>query len=330
MSVSSFFINCLIIGCAASACGLETPPTSVSERGSSGFIHVEGQHLVTPEGYEFTIHGVGVGTLRREAVEKDYEEIAGLNLNTLTLTLDYRDFYASAQPKRYIDLGWRRLDQHLASARKHHLYLILQMCGIEGSQFIPLKGATFDYRIWVDPDLQRRFLDLWQKIAEHYHEEKQIIGYGIFCEPVTSGTSKQWVDLANKAVSRIRSVDQNNVLFIERVYGEFGTRRELSGIDFSPERSLFLVADSNVVYQFYFFERDEDTHQQAPWREDRDRALPYQTSLLRSSECPNPPTWSHNEGIGTVFGPANSENHYFRLCLIVKIKTNAIFARDDG
>jgi Cellulase (glycosyl hydrolase family 5) len=246
-----------------------------SERGSSGFIHVEGQHLVTPEGYEFTIHGVGVGTLRREAVEKDYEEIAGLNLNTLTLTLDYRDFYASAQPKRYLDLGWRRLDQHLASARKHHLYLILQMCGIEGSQFIPLKGATFDYRIWVDPDLQRRFLDLWQKIAEHYHEERQIIGYGIFCEPVTSGTSKQWVDLANKAVSRIRSVDQNHVLFIERVYGEFGTRRELSGIDFSPDRSFFLVADSNVVYQFYFFERDEYTHQQAPWREDRDRALPY-------------------------------------------------------
>ncbi len=48
------------------------------------------------------------------------------------------------------------------------------------------------------------------------------------------------------------------------------------------------------------------------------------------SECPNPLMCLTITGIGTVFGPANSKNHYFRLCLIVKITTNAIFALDDG
>ena len=45
----------------------------------------------------------------------------------------------------------------------------------------------------------------------------------------------------------------------------------MSGLDLSPERAFFLVADPNVIYQFYFFERDEYTHQHAPWREDRDK-----------------------------------------------------------
>jgi endoglucanase len=275
MKLFRIFIAGLILTCALFACGLETSTASVFKREPSDFIHVEGQRLITPDGNDFTIHAIGLGALDREALDKDYKDIADLNLNTVTLTLDYRDLHSSSRAERNIGLGWRHLDQHLALARKHHLYLILQMCGIEGAQFIPLKGKTFDYRIWVEPELQERFLRLWRKIAERYAGETQIIGYGMFCEPVTSGPSKQWSELANKAVSRVRSVDRNHVLFIERVYGEFGTRRELSGIDFSPERSFFPVADSNAVYEFYFFERDEYTHQQAPWREDRDRVLSY-------------------------------------------------------
>jgi hypothetical protein len=263
------------MGSAALVCSPQIPASSVSKGASRGFVHVDGPRLISPAGTEFKIRSIGVGSLRREALEKDYAGISGMKLNTVTVTLDYRDFYASDKPNKYIELGWRRLNQHLALAQKYRLYVILQMCGIEGSQFIPLKGATFEYRIWVEPDLQNRFLNLWQEIAKRYRDESQVIGYGIFCEPVTSGTSKQWEDLANRTVARIRSVDKNHILFIERVYGEFGTRRELSGIDFSPERAFFLVADNNAVYQFYFFERDEYTHQQAPWREDRDRATPY-------------------------------------------------------
>src|SRR5438034_794927 len=141
------------------------------------FIHVDGERLRTQDGADFVIQGVGVGSLRAEPVEKDYEAIAGLKFNTVTLMLSYRSFYAETDPGDYIELGWKRLDEHVA--------------------------------------------------------------------------------------------------FVERLYGEFGTRREMSGIDFSPERSFFLVPDRNVVYQFYFFERDEYTHQQAPWREDRDKNLRY-------------------------------------------------------
>jgi hypothetical protein len=30
----------------------------------------------------------------------------------------------------------------------------------------------------------------------------------------------------------------------------------MAGLDVAPERAFFVVPDSNLVYQFYFFERD--------------------------------------------------------------------------
>src|SRR5438067_978649 len=80
-------------------------------------------------GTEFKIRSIGVGSLRREVVEKDYADIAAMNLNSVTVTLDYRDFYTSGQADKYVAPGWRRLNQHLTLARKYRLYVILQMCG---------------------------------------------------------------------------------------------------------------------------------------------------------------------------------------------------------
>jgi hypothetical protein len=239
------------------------------------FIRVDGERLVTPDGGDFRIQAIGAGSTGADAVEKDYAEIARLKFNAVTVMLGYRRFYTEDAPDKYIELGWKRLDEHLALARKYGLRVILQMLAVEGAQFVPSKGEAFDYRIWVQPELQERFLKLWEAIAGRYKDERQILGYGIFCEPVVSGTRQQWIDLANKAVTRIRNIDKNHILFIERLYGEFGTRREMSGLDLSPERAFFVVPDRNVVYQFYFFERDEYTHQHAPWREDRDFNLHY-------------------------------------------------------
>jgi aryl-phospho-beta-D-glucosidase BglC (GH1 family) len=239
------------------------------------FVHVDGRRLVAPGSGEFHICAIGTGSTASDPLEKDYEEVARLKFITVTVFLDYKRFYNEAEPETYIDVGWKRLGQHLAFAKKYGLRVVLQMLAIEGAQFVPSKGEPFDYRVWVQPELQERFLKLWEAIARRYKDEPQIVGYGIFCEPVTSGTRQQWIDLANKTVARIRKIDNHHIIFVERLYGEFGTRREMAGLDLAPERAFFVVPDPNVVYQFYFFERDEYTHQHAPWREDRDISVHY-------------------------------------------------------
>lgn len=181
--------------------------TSVAAESAPQFVHVEGQQLVAPEGSDFHIWAMGTGSTAVDPSEKDYEQIARLKFNVVTVFLSYKHFYNEAQPDKYLDAGWRRLEQHLGFARKYGLRVILQMLAIEGAQFVPIKGEAFDYRIWVQPELQERFIKLWEAIVERYKDEPQILGYGIFAEPVTAGTRQQWMNLANKTVARIRKID---------------------------------------------------------------------------------------------------------------------------
>jgi hypothetical protein len=215
------------------------------------------------------------------AEEKDYEDVARLNMNTVRVILQYKFFYEPSAPNSYKESAWKWLDSHVALARKHRLYLVLQMLDVEGAQFVPIKGVPFNYRIWEDRQLQDRFVRLWRVIAQRYKNETQIVGYSLFCEPVLSGTVEQWSKLANRTIKEIREVDGNHIVFVERMYGENQIRREVSGIDFPPERAFFLVNDRNVVYEFYFFERDEYTHQFAPWRADVQTSVHYPDQTMK-------------------------------------------------
>jgi Cellulase (glycosyl hydrolase family 5) len=248
---------------------------SSASESARDFIHVNGQRLVALGGGEFHIRAIGTGSTAADPSEKDYEEMARLKFNAVTVFLSYKRFYDQGEPDKFNGVGWKGIEQHVALARKFGLRVILQMLLIEGAQFVPSKGEAFDYRIWVQPQLQERLIKLWEAIAQRYKDEPQILGYGIFCEPVTAGTRQQWIDLANKAVARIRKIDDRHIIFVERLYGEFGTRREMAGLDLPPQRAFFLLPDPNIVYQFYFFERDEYTHQHAPWREDRNISVYY-------------------------------------------------------
>jgi len=167
------------------------------------FVHVEGQRLVAPGGGDFHIRAIGTGSTAADPSEKDYEQIARLKFNAVTVFLGYKHFYSEAQPDKYLGTGWRRLEQHLAFARKYGLRVILQMLEIEGAQFVPIRGEAFDYRIWVQPELQKRFIKLWEAIAQCYKDEPQILGYGLFAEPVTTGTRQQWINAYQSAEDQL-------------------------------------------------------------------------------------------------------------------------------
>src|SRR5438128_2035062 len=163
------------------------PAAAASPGSARGYIRVARQRLIAADGREFRIRAIGAGSLSADPIEDDYKQIAQLKFNAVTLMLGYRRFYNETNPGEYLQSGWKRLDAHLALARKYGLYLILQMAGVEGAQFVPSKGEAFDYRLWVEPELQERFCKLWEAIVTRYQNEPQVLGYGIFCEPVVAG-----------------------------------------------------------------------------------------------------------------------------------------------
>lgn len=198
--------------------------------------------------------------------EKMYSELKELNLNTVRISLSYDLFYDLASPKVYIPEIWNWINSHIDLARKYDAYLILQLTRIEGAQFTPIPNMPFDYRIWQDENIQDNFISLWAEIAGRYQHETRIAGYNIFCEPVCSGPVSQWSDLAIKTINEIREVDKYHIIFVERAYGENEVRREFMRDEIPPADAFFKINDRNVVYELYFFETDDYTHQFAPWR----------------------------------------------------------------
>jgi endoglucanase len=242
----------------------------------AAFVRVRDSRLVLGEKpEEVRLRGVAFSpSASAVARNEDYEGVRRIGMNTVLLAMSYRTFYQTDAPDTYRPAGWEWIDSHVRLARDHGVFLVLFLLGVEGAQFVP-GSEPLDYRIWKEDRLQERFLRLWKAIAERYSAEPQIAGFALFGEPVTSGSAAQWTRLAGRACRVIRSVDKNHAIFVERVYGENRVRREVSGIDLPPERAFPVVPDDNVVYMFYFFERDEYTHQFAPWRPELQKSIRY-------------------------------------------------------
>ena len=218
--------------------------------------------------------------------EELYSELTKLNLNTVRISLSYDLFYDSDSPNQYKSSIWDWINFHIILAKKYNVYLILQMTQIEGAQFTPIPNIPFDYRIWSNTDIQNNFISLWTEIAERYYNEEHIAGYSLFCEPVCSETVNQWADLANRAIKKIREVDKNHIIFIERAYGEDEVRRELTEEEIIPVDAFFKINDKNIVYEFYYFETDDYTHQFASWRPElqKNESYPDPKTIIRYHE----------------------------------------------
>jgi hypothetical protein len=266
-----------VLLCAAALAEKDGKPASTSDKTLPEFVHAHGSDLVAgANSRKVVLRGVAFYTSTPSLPQDgDYEDVVAMHMNTVRLALPYRLFYDSAAPDTYKESAWRLLDAHVTLARKHRVWLILLLADVEGAQFVPVAGVPFDYRIWHDAPLQERFVRLWGAIAARYQQESQIAGYSLFAEPVVSRTVEDWATLANRALLEIRKTDRNHLVLVERIYGEHEVRREVSGEDLPPERAFFLLPDNNVAYEFYYFERDEFTHQFASWRPELRKPMRY-------------------------------------------------------
>lgn len=251
------------------------------------FLRADGRRLVR-RGEEVRLRGLMFGFDRSPPSAADYDELARIGLNVITLPFSYRPFVGEEASAEAREGFWAWIDAHVRLAREHDLLLILQLAGIEGAQFVPDREWPYDYRIWEDAQMQENMAAVWRAVAGRLRDEPTVAGYSLFQEPVCGGPAEQWPPLAARLAAAVRDVDSDHVLFVDRSYGEHETRREISGVELEPERAFPLLDDPNVVYEFYFFERDEYTHQFAPWRPEpelrRERRYPDPGETIRYEE----------------------------------------------
>ncbi|MBN2804747.1 MAG: cellulase family glycosylhydrolase [Deltaproteobacteria bacterium] len=226
-------------------------------------LRVSGSRVVDGNGKDVVLRGVAFGNnvWNDEEVpllhhnETDFENLAQMGMNAVRFYLNYKTFEDDKAPGKYKDSGWKWMDDNVAWAKKHGIYLILNMHVPQGGYQSLGEGKA----LWDDPSAQERLINLWSAIAKRYKNESIVAGYDFLNEPVVSRSRSQWHELAGRLVSEVRKVDPYHIFFIERINGVEGDWNEDSA------RNFFLVDDPNIVYEFHFYKPFHFTHQGAPW-----------------------------------------------------------------
>lgn len=184
-------------------------PNLVEPNGERLFIR--GTNLgnwINPEGYMFGFSRVNsahfIDAMFREAVgpdatdafwsafkenyvtEADIAFIASTGANVIRLPFHYKLF----TDEDYMGLysaqdGFAIVDRVVEWCRKYDLYVILDMHDAPGGQTGDNIDDSYGYPwLLVSPESQAKYADIWRRIADHYKNEPQILGYDLLNEPI--------------------------------------------------------------------------------------------------------------------------------------------------
>ena len=263
-------------------------------------VHLKGVNLgnwLEPEGYMWqtnansptAIYNLVVNTVGQQngilfwnayrqtyITKADIDRIAAWGFNSIRLPFHYNLFTPKATPYVYIQDGFNYVDSVLSWCTADHIYLILDMhCALGGQNQDNISDYQGYPSLWQDTSNQNRTVDLWQKIAQRYANQKWIGGYDLLNETVWdfSSNTQQFRDFFMKITNAIRQVDQNHIVFIE-------------GNKYASDFSLLTPKwDNNMVYSFHKY-----------WNATNQGSIQYLVDLRNSQQVP---LWMGESGENT-------------------------------
>ncbi|TMM58998.1 retaining beta-glycosidase [Maribacter algarum] len=183
--------------------------------------------------------------------EIDYQRVADMGMNAIRFYMNYRYFEDDTNPYVFKQSGWDWLDQNIEWAKKHGIYLVLNMHAPQGGYQSQGEGNA----LWDNVENQNRLAALWKEIAKRYKDEVQIAGFGPVNEPVPSQSMSQWNILAQRLIDDIREVNKNHIIFIEQAIYVQGNFTKDENFNFP------VVSGENLIYEFHGYEPFFYSHQ---------------------------------------------------------------------
>ncbi len=170
--------------------------------------------------------------------DKDFEALSHYGFNFARVGFNHLILEDDDKPFVYKPEGWALLDRTIASAKKHNVYLNIEMHGAPCSQG---RAFVFDYvtgdDLWGSQQCQDRAVALWRAIADRYKNENVILGFDLLGEPIIHDAIL--VNFYKRLTAAIREVDRNHILIYE-------------GSNMGRDFGLFTVPlDSNQVLSFH-------------------------------------------------------------------------------
>lgn len=229
------------------------------------FIKRNGTDLILSEsGEKIMLRGLAFGNRvwgndpvpSEHHTEADIERVSKIGMNCIRFYMSYQTFENDAAPYSYKAAGWDWIDQNIAWAKNHNVYLILNIHVPQGGFQSQCQGDA----LWTNQANQDRLVALWKAIAERYKNEPQIAGYDLLNEPTPSGTIQNWDNLATRITQAVREVDNNHLIILANAIA-LGCN-----YSFNDGKNNFpLTEDENVMYTLHSYDPYEYTHQNQSW-----------------------------------------------------------------
>ncbi|MDR3143017.1 MAG: glycoside hydrolase family 5 protein [Tannerellaceae bacterium] len=166
--------------------------------------------------------------------------------NTIRLPFHYKLF----TDEDYLGLtvaqdGFQRVDSLVSWCREAGLYLILDMHDAPGGQTGDNIDDSYGYPWLFDSEMsQKKFVDIWAKIAAYYKNEPVILGYELMNEPVApyftdvEELNARLEPLYKRTIAAIREADPNHVILLG------GSQWNSNFKPLTPDASF----DNNIMY----------------------------------------------------------------------------------
>jgi len=149
----------------------------------------------------------------------------------------------------WLDQSLKRLDQLLPVCEQAGLMVVVDLHTPPGGH-----DKSNNHLLFQEAAFQRKFLEVWDKIASRCKDRKAVWGYDLLNEPVQGVVAEglmDWQELATAAAKRVRAIDANHAIIVEpEPWG-------------SPESLEFLhpIPVGGVVYSVHMYQPHQFTHQ---------------------------------------------------------------------
>ena len=179
--------------------------------------------------------------------EEDICRISSIGADHIRLPIDYET--VETEDGEILESGFGYIDRCVEWCGKYRLNVVLDVHKTAGFSF-----DDTDNTLFASPELQQRFLRLWDRISGRYGGYENV-AFELLNE-IVEQTAQRWNTLAQRAVDVIRSNAPDTPIII-------------GGVQWNSVHTLKLLdkpQDKNVVFNFHFYEPFLFTHQSAPWQ----------------------------------------------------------------
>ncbi|WP_159523523.1 cellulase family glycosylhydrolase [Sunxiuqinia indica] len=143
------------------------------------------------------------------------------------------------------EYAFDQLDWLVAECSKREIYVMLDLHGAPGGlDGYITSGQAVTNELWNDPEAQKKTVDLWKAVAEHFKGEPTVAAYDLMNEPVSNNPQFTISDMYDKIYQEVRKIDPDHIISVQAFY------------NFDMIASPGQKGWENVLYQAHYYNTD--------------------------------------------------------------------------